>query len=56
MAMIKCKECGNDVSNRAEKCPHCGNPVNPSPPFIGIGCLAIIIIYTAWYVFDKLFG
>ena len=29
MAMIKCKECGKDISSLAEKCPHCGAPTNP---------------------------
>jgi uncharacterized membrane protein YvbJ len=24
MALIKCEECGNDVSSEAETCPHCG--------------------------------
>ena len=24
MAMIKCKECGKEISSTAEKCPHCG--------------------------------
>lgn len=24
MALIKCPECGNDVSDKAECCPHCG--------------------------------
>lgn len=24
MAMIKCKECGSQVSNKAGKCPSCG--------------------------------
>jgi len=24
MAMTKCKECGNDVSDKAESCPNCG--------------------------------
>ena len=28
MAIIKCIECGNDVSDKAESCPHCGYPVN----------------------------
>ncbi len=27
MAMIKCPECGRDVSDRAEKCIHCGYPL-----------------------------
>jgi DNA helicase-4 len=26
MALIKCPECGNSISDRAEKCPHCGLP------------------------------
>ena len=28
MALIKCPECGNEISDKAEKCPHCGNTVN----------------------------
>lgn len=24
MAMIKCRECGNEISEYAEKCPNCG--------------------------------
>ena len=27
MAMIVCSECGNQISNKAEKCVHCGNPI-----------------------------
>lgn len=27
MAMIKCSECGNKVSDKAEKCPKCGCPI-----------------------------
>jgi uncharacterized membrane protein YvbJ len=27
MALIKCPECGNQVSNTAATCPHCGAPV-----------------------------
>ena len=28
MALIKCPECGKDVSTSAETCPHCGYPIN----------------------------
>ena len=28
MALIKCPECGKDVSTNAVACPHCGNPMN----------------------------
>ena len=28
MAVIRCPECGNSISDRAEKCPHCGLPAS----------------------------
>ena len=28
MALIKCKECGHDVSDKAEMCPNCGCPAS----------------------------
>lgn len=28
MALIKCTECGNMVSDKADRCPHCGYPVS----------------------------
>ncbi len=27
MALLKCPECGHDVSSEAEACPHCGYPI-----------------------------
>jgi hypothetical protein len=30
MALIKCDECGTDVSDRAVACPKCGNPIHAS--------------------------
>ena len=30
MALINCSECGKEISNRADKCPNCGNPINES--------------------------
>ena len=32
MALIKCPECGQDVSTYAEICPHCGYPLQKSKP------------------------
>lgn len=26
MSMIKCKECGSQISSKANQCPHCGSP------------------------------
>lgn len=28
MSMIKCTECGNDISDKATSCPHCGCPMD----------------------------
>ena len=30
MALIRCLECGRDVSDRAVSCPNCGCPVDAS--------------------------
>jgi hypothetical protein len=30
MALIKCKECGKEVSDKADRCPNCGCPVSYS--------------------------
>ena len=27
MALIKCRECGHDVSENAFSCPYCGSPI-----------------------------
>lgn len=27
MALIKCNECGKEVSDKADSCPNCGNPI-----------------------------
>ena len=30
MALIKCPECGKDVSSNARTCPNCGEPIDTS--------------------------
>lgn len=40
MALIKCKECGNDISSQAETCPKCGLRLKASPQAkAGSGCI-----------------
>jgi len=34
MALIKCDECGADVSDKATACPKCGNPIHATTSFI----------------------
>lgn len=29
MALIDCSECGKQISDKAESCPNCGNPIKP---------------------------
>lgn len=31
MALIKCSECGKEISDKADKCPNCGRPVKKQP-------------------------
>ena len=31
MSLIKCPECGEEISSLAESCPHCGCPLKPTP-------------------------
>lgn len=38
MALIKCKECGNNVSTKADACPKCGAKLKSSPGAIS-GCI-----------------
>lgn len=28
MALIKCSECGKEISDKAQSCPKCGNPIS----------------------------
>lgn len=30
MSLIKCNECGKEVSSKARTCPNCGNPIDTS--------------------------
>lgn len=34
MSLLKCCECGNNVSEYADKCPHCGCPIDKIKEFI----------------------
>jgi len=52
MALIKCPDCGLDVSSRAGKCPKCGAP-NPERAamvrrLIWVVPLMVAIVFLAW--------
>lgn len=54
MSLIKCDECGKEISDKATTCPNCGCPVQqittkiqPNPPIVkkrGHGCLIPVLI------------
>jgi hypothetical protein len=50
MALIKCKECGKELSSAATACPHCGKPAPKQTTPAAKGCLTIIIVIVvlAW--------
>ena len=31
MSLIKCSECGKEISDKATACPSCGNPIYNQP-------------------------
>ena len=50
MALIKCRECGQEISDKAAACPHCGAPLSVGPPVTKpgrLGLLFAIVIGTA---------
>lgn len=44
MALIKCRECGKEISTDAKACPHCGAkpPYRPSLAFVLIAGLLVV--------------
>ena len=50
MSLIKCPECGKEVSTAAETCPHCGYPLkkknqNESPKPVTYETQTVTIVY-----------
>ncbi len=51
MGMVKCRECGKDVSDQAKTCPHCG-VAKPAPEsklglYVKLGLGAVLVIAMA---------
>ena len=60
MALIKCSECGNDLSTKAAACPHCGTKVprrKLSAKQILFGFAAVVVVACiALAIFDSVNG
>lgn len=55
MSLKKCKECGNQVSTKADKCPNCGvkNPAKKTISKFWIGVINISILIFFWHLFTQ---
>ncbi len=57
MTMTACRECGEEVSNKAKSCPHCGvkNPGKKKQKGIGWGpgCLIIIGLFVVFAILNP---
>lgn len=47
MALIKCAECGHDVSDRARRCPNCGAKIKKPAPK---GCVVTAILAVGAFI------
>lgn len=43
MALVKCKECGSEISKKAKQCPHCGSPISQSD-----GSWLVVVVFLAF--------
>jgi Domain of unknown function (DUF4352) len=44
MALIKCRECGREISSKSATCPGCGAPVKAKSSCFAGGCLAVVAV------------
>ena len=44
MALIKCPECGKEISDKAKKCPNCGYSNKKSGNVYKVGIITIVVI------------
>ena len=56
MAMIKCPECGKDVSDKARSCPNCGNPIDTNVYCPKCGSSNVKVISGASKQYRLLYG
>lgn len=61
MALIKCKECGHEISDEALACPNCGKPQKDKPPSVSLSRQMVVYFvslflppFGLWYVWKYL--
>jgi hypothetical protein len=63
MALIKCPECGKEISDKAASCPHCGIPnanakkwyQENSPQMVGLMILGFIFLAICIWIVTPAF-
>jgi len=55
MALVKCRECGKEVAQGANKCPHCGVS-NPGLSQQATNWIAVVAVIVAVIVFFWVFS
>ncbi|MCI8431523.1 MAG: zinc ribbon domain-containing protein, partial [Lachnospiraceae bacterium] len=53
MALIKCKNCNNDISDKAIKCPNCGSQIKKVTEFNSVD-VAVIITLALYCIYALL--
>lgn len=53
MAMIECKECGNQVSSKSPKCPNCGIDLQTAKKLKGCLVIFIVMFFIAYMGMDS---
>lgn len=48
--LIQCKECGNNISDKAEQCPNCAYPIKNKLSSNGIILIVILIFLSTAYM------
>jgi hypothetical protein len=57
MALIKCDECKKEISSKAEKCPHCGNPVRSESKVVKkVATSGVRIVFMLVFIFSIITG
>ena len=54
MAMMKCPECGQEISDKADKCPNCGNPIKKQKSTAVLGIVIVCAIIIAFVLLSAM--
>ena len=54
MALTKCKECGTEISTKAEQCPKCGAKAKKKTSLFAWICAVVFGFWMIGYIFQRL--